>query len=185
SDKLKYNDKAVAILDNLIARYEAKVPTPQGEEPKIGNMTKSDEGQVKKAIPQKDLNFGDVTTCMTVTAFLADGTRVGAHEGQQARVGSDWSLFREYIGDVGISKIVVKGALSQWFIKINQATFAICLGIENLKPQTDQPSEKYAEEGYTWVSQLYAKAPFFEDFLERALSQEAMFSSLGVQIMCS
>lgn len=44
------------------------------------------EGQGKVARPAQTLSFGDVTTCMTVTAIMADGTKVTAHQGMFASV---------------------------------------------------------------------------------------------------
>lgn len=45
------------------------------------------EGQVKVASVGQEINFGDVTTCMTITVTMKDGTRVTAHEGMFQSVG--------------------------------------------------------------------------------------------------
>ncbi|MBN2075965.1 MAG: DUF4157 domain-containing protein [Dehalococcoidales bacterium] len=133
--KLEYSAEALQILDELITRYENKPPTAEDVQPKIGRTTKCDEGQVKKARRDKDLDFGDVTTCLTITAFCQDSSRIGAHEGQTTRVGSDWSKFFSYCEDAGgINKIELVGVLDNWYIKLNENFDAALAGPDNLQP---------------------------------------------------
>src|SRR5712691_7749342 len=54
-------------------------------EPKQGAVLCS-EGQVKVVKPGQEVNYGDVTTCLTVTCVLDDNTKVVAHDGLQLRV---------------------------------------------------------------------------------------------------
>ena len=103
-------------------------------------------------IPQKDLSFGAVTTCLTFTAFLQNGTRVGAHEGQQARVGGDWDKFKGFLAEGTVDRIEVKGVTDQWYVKFDVDTFEVVGGKDNLKSISDFGSPKKANKALFYTN---------------------------------
>lgn len=96
------------------------------------------ESEAKTAQPWQNLDFGPVSTCVTITCILSDGTRIGAHEGWQLRVGGGaMATLKRVIGGRKLTQVIVNGVLNEWFWK-KGATELAC----QMSPEYEQASWK-------------------------------------------
>lgn len=78
------------------------------------------EGQSKIALPGQDISFGDVSSCMTLTLVLEDGTKLCSHEALQNRVpGGAVNKLKSMLNDdrakgKKVAKVVSSGVSYFW-----------------------------------------------------------------------
>ncbi len=73
------------------------------------------EGQLVEAPRAKGVDFGSVTSCMTITCLLDDGHKVAAHDAVFQRVTPHiFTALKQQIGTRTVSKVLAAGAGSCW-----------------------------------------------------------------------
>jgi hypothetical protein len=118
-----------AIAQAKIAGKQASVGSRQGAFPVqlmraasaqfvrvcVIQRVKCAEGEVKTAAKDEEVDFGGVTSCMTITCVLEDGRKVSAHEGLEKRVsGGAYSALKAAIGTQKVVKVLAAGGGNYW-----------------------------------------------------------------------
>lgn len=94
------------------------------------------EGQHVTAAPNQGVNFGGVTSCMTLTCILADGSKVAGHLSQANYVGVVPGMLVGIAGRT-VSKVIAAGTFGAWTPNLeDQATF-IQNHYHGIPPATD------------------------------------------------
>lgn len=121
--------RATAVAQAKIAGAQASVGSRQGAAPVqltraplarfaragVIQRVKCSEGEVKTAAKDEEVDFGGVTSCMTITCILEDGTKVSAHEGLEKRVsGGAYSALKSAIGSKKVAKVLAAGGGDYW-----------------------------------------------------------------------
>ncbi|MGH9328620.1 MAG: hypothetical protein ACRD2B_18280 [Terriglobia bacterium] len=70
---------------------------------------------MKTAAKSEEVDFGGVTSCMTITCILEDGTKVSAHEGLEKRVpGGAYAALKSAIGTKKVAQVLAVGGGNYW-----------------------------------------------------------------------
>jgi len=81
------------------------------------------EGLHVRAAPNQGVNFGGVTSCMTLTCVLADGSKVAGHLSQANYVGVIPGMLAGIAGRT-VNKVIAAGTFGAWTPNLeDQATF--------------------------------------------------------------
>jgi hypothetical protein len=73
------------------------------------------EGKLVEAPRTQGVDFGSVTSCMTITCLLDDGHKVAAHDAVFERVTPHiFTALKQKIGSRTVSKVLAAGAGSCW-----------------------------------------------------------------------
>ncbi|MET9821666.1 MULTISPECIES: hypothetical protein [Streptomyces] len=77
------------------------------------------EGEVKSVGPGGTITYPSVTSCLTITVYLRDGSKVGGHASLLQMSGGMYSdqilpAIRSQVGEGRVEKIDVSGAVSAW-----------------------------------------------------------------------
>jgi hypothetical protein len=73
------------------------------------------EGEVKEAKPDDDIDFGAVTSCMTITCILEDGGKVAAHDAIYQRVSPHiFEALKRKLDNRKVARVVAAGSGSCW-----------------------------------------------------------------------
>jgi hypothetical protein len=101
------------------------------------------EGHVVDAGATDGIDFGGVTSCMTITCLLADGSKVAAHDAIFQRVQPQiFTALKGQIAGRAVSKVITAGAGSMWTPRMTSQT---------------QLSNEFAKNDSTWASRSWDK----------------------------
>lgn len=117
---LEYSSYEYAVLRQRIREFEMGKMGEENPNLKIVKTIICSEGESKSARPGQDINFGSITSCMTITLTLDKGWKIAVHEGLEAhpRMGTavaeldDW--LKNGIPGARIKKIRAYGAGTFW-----------------------------------------------------------------------
>jgi hypothetical protein len=131
---------------------------------------KCSEGQVVYASPTEGIDFGGVTSCMTITCILTDGSKVAAHDAVYKRVKPHiiyvLKAKMKFLGKKA-ERVIAAGAGSAWTPSMQSQT-ELFGGMARADPSVKNLSDLQAlnlMEGFL-VSRNQDK---FRDFLSRDL----------------
>lgn len=109
------------------------------------------EGQVVQVDKSQGIDFGGVTSCMTITCILEDGVKVAAHDGVFERVKPH--IFKALKGKLNkrsVARIVVAGSGSCWTPRMGSQ--------QDLASSFVKNDPKFG--GKSWEEQLKMMKPF-------------------------
>ncbi len=109
------------------------------------------EGKIVEASGTQGIDFGGVTSCMTITCILNDGTKVAAHDAIWLRVAPH--IFKAILGKINsrkITKVIAAGAGSCWTPQMNSQ--------QNLSDTLSKNDPNWAKR--KWDDQLEEMKPF-------------------------
>lgn len=112
---------------------------------------KCSEGKVVEAGKTEGIDFGGVTSCMTITCILADGQKVAAHDGVFERVNPH--IFKALKGKLNkrsVARILAAGSGSCWTPRMGSQT--------ELSDSFAKNDPHWKDKG--WETQLNMMAPF-------------------------
>lgn len=112
---------------------------------------KCSEGQVVSASDKEGIDFGGVTSCMTITCCLSDGSKVAAHDGVFQRVQPH--IFKALKGKLTsrkVSRVIAAGSGSCWTHRMES--------VAQLSENFAKNDPHWKEKG--WETQLSMMAPF-------------------------
>jgi len=147
-------------IDKRVAELE--------ESGKIDDVVCS-ESQVKRASPKQGLDFGGVTSCMTVACVFEDGSKAGAHEGLFARVpGGAVGRLKALIAGKKVARVIASGDGLTWI-----------LTGESLKPTFEDATAARIGEG---VEQTSAFTTFLKSALAAGTADFTQYAEGRIQI---
>ena len=168
--------EAISTIERTASLLTASAPT--------GDV-KCSEGDVVEAAPTQGIDFGGVTSCMTLTCILSDGSKVAGHAWQfgYEHILSDMQTL---LSGKTVSRILIAGVGGAWTPDFkSQATI-----LERFKERNDIPESAEVMEHMGWSgADGYARlsaalAPFsaaantstFTSFIGSALGGTASFT---------
>jgi hypothetical protein len=96
-------------------KFSARWPSVVQRSQELEEVVKISEGEVKTGSANAKMDFGGVTTCMTITCILEDGTKVSAHEALLKRVpGTAFKALKDKIGGAKVKKVIASGGANYW-----------------------------------------------------------------------